>query len=511
MRKVSLIIYLTTIYAFFFHPLCLSDEISKTYWYEIRNFKKNDNSSDEIIKFANLFITNIPNGKEFETYNKLQGKYKTIISDNCLEENIKLKSQTSIEFNSVADFIKLQKKDLDLLTKCYQNIFALYNDFLSIDLYTNLTIENKLFLHEDRKIIEQIIKENNNQLAHSEKPKIQLSKPIPELSLTIRPSVLHLDLRQHFDIHVNGIEKDKDKLSFSAECDFKHQLANGTVEKLEGESEENPIVLCNVSDGILKVSSNTVFQNTTKIKIIASYPGNEEIIEYPTLLTVNIGPRRMGERMICADWNCNYFSGFFLGVEGASVSSLQNEAFLRYEFSTYSNISDRWHIFGRIYQSDEKVDQPTAGNENLTACRDSDNNLVTGCEETLEEAIFGEVGINNFWGARADLKKKDALLIGPTIQYRIYKANVEDEEFEEEYYLGWRMAYSKIQYFDFLYGFEEEVIRLKGQLPVINNNLLVGVDINFSAGSKNDGENTTPDSIRAFITYEVDFSQFIKR
>ncbi|WP_317932006.1 hypothetical protein [Halioxenophilus sp. WMMB6] len=260
-------------------------------------------------------------------------------------------------------------------------------------------------------------------------------------------------------------------------------------------------------------------------------------------LPITIAVKSSSSVFNCDAWSCQYGANFLLGVEGATIEDVKSDSILRYEFSSYSILSKKWfHIFGRIYQTStveyfaksmeavatsDNAGTPVVAANDIDCSTPSDEEVwLAACDKKVTSAISGELGTAFFlmrstqdhgvsWShSSTDIQNGD-LLAGPTFQFNVMKSERQESEFEESYYTGLRFAYSRVQYFDILYGKNEELSgrrwKLKGQAPVYNNNFVAGVEIDVAADNeykKKYGDGS--DSIKFYVTYVVDFGNFIK-
>lgn len=430
----------------------------------------------------------------------------------------------------MAEFSKRKKKRAEYLDRCYGELLSVYKAMVENGNKEKGVIENKNKL-------ESIYKKNKKSMI-GETFYINVDGEFPVLIFSNKGPARKIKLAEHFSLRrkpgennagksglgnkeVVGAEKVNADLSFSVEGCVPESAEDGP-ESQDKENEEKEIrklksrlkaieenqkgnmpVTCTIDDaGVLTVSPKSAVSGSRDLHVTASYvEGGAVIAEEEAGIPVNVSSFKAQG---CSAWNCQSHYSFLLGAEGTSMSEVKKETILRYEFASYHMLSDNFHMFGRIFQTS-------------TPDEDSCEGEAEDCEEALIEAITADIGGNYlFWESpRANEEGKHVLRGGLTAQYGIYKSGNADRDFAEYYYSGIRFAHHKQRYFDILYGKREDLlgrrIKFKGQVPVYNDNFVVGVEIEVAAdGDMRKVGLSNQDSIKAFVLYQVDFAGFIK-
>lgn len=286
--------------------------------------------------------------------------------------------------------------------------------------------------------------------------------------------------------------------------------------------------------GKLKLSPKPGAHGKDTLRITASYSENgEAVVERNFDLPIEVARGESGDGrrgLACMDWDCQNDYAFLLGMEGANMSEVKSESILRYEFYSYTQISHNYfHMFGRVFQTSVGETVPNASapaNFNCASATEVDRKA--NCDSELTEAISADIGSNFFFiksdsqaGNKLDAwsfdEKADSssLLVGLTAQYGIQRVDNDDDDFSGMAFGGLRFAFSKLRYFDILYGKRDGLrgnrLRFKGQLPVYRDNFIVGMETDLAADSElRDAGYSDEDQVKFYVLYQVDFSNFIK-
>lgn len=425
---------------------------------------------------------------------------------------------------SVAEFTDRKRERAESLDKCYKVLLSVYKE---LEEKAKKVQDKGDSFEANKKALEDIYRENKKTLS-GQNLYIKYND-IPAQLFSNREAPRKVALSDYFSLREKAGKKETDDdrkvnapLSFSvkgcaAKLNDEERADNESVTPEDGEEirkiearvkvlEENQAgnmpVTCSVDDaGVLTLSPKSVVSGYRDLKITASYTENGVDVEKDAFLPVKVSSFKAQG---CSAWNCQSHYSFLLGAEGTSMSEVKKETILRYEFASYHMLSDNFHMFGRIFQTSTPDEESCEGE-------------AEGCEEELIEAVTADIGGNYlFWeSTRANEEGRHVLRGGLTAQYGIYKSGNADRDFAEYYYSGIRFAHHKQRYFDILYGKREDLlgrrIKFKGQVPVYNDNFVVGVEIEVAAdGDMRKAGLSNQDSIKAFVLYQVDFAGFIK-
>ena len=290
-------------------------------------------------------------------------------------------------------------------------------------------------------------------------------------------------------------------------------------------------VTCSLKGDLLTIHPKASSRGTTTLSITASYPEGEQTLVSRTFdISVNVSPwaSETGPQH-CEGWQCQSYYGFFLGAEGTTMDEVKTETILRYEYLSYSQLHDNAHLFGRFYQtSTSELNRKDSADANFDCDAASEEDKQNFCDLEITESINADIGTALFflkvdaehnlkqdWGRFSERATDSSLLVGLTGQYGVRKTDEEDRDFVDGAYGGIRFAYSKLRYFDILYGKQANLsghrVKLKGQLPVFRNNFLVGFEADISADSDLGRKGLSDeDAIKFFVLYQVNFADFIK-
>lgn len=442
----------------------------------------------------------------------------------------------------VAEFAERKRKRHESLGKCYRAILSVYKE------QENKSDDIKKKIKPNRERLEAIYKESREGII--EKNIYIKADNIPAQLFSNKEASRKVSLSEYFSLRekvgknkadddrkihaplsfsIQGCEKelneddkkkqednvpaaddighkDADKSSKndqSTEDSDKKRILEARIKALKENLAGNMPVICSVDEaGVLTLSPKSSVSGYRDLEITASYTENDVIVEKHAFLPVKVSSFKAQG---CSAWNCQSHYSFLLGVEGTNMSEVKKETILRYEFASYHMLNDNVHMFGRIFQTSTPDEGSCEGE-------------AEDCEEELIEAITADIGGNYlFWESpRANEDGKQVLRGGLTAQYGIYKSGNADRDFAEYYYSGIRFAHHKQRYFDILYGKREDLlgrrVKFKGQVPVYNDNFVVGVEIEVAGdGEMRRAGLSNRDSIKAFVLYQVDFAGFIKR
>jgi len=260
--------------------------------------------------------------------------------------------------------------------------------------------------------------------------------------------------------------------------------------------------------------------------------------------------------------DADFFLGLYGGVEGASLSDINDEAVLRVGLNAYQQLmrfqphystEPKASWIDRFTRCKDKLDcgfgfglhgwfnllltssgeqspltaddAPMVGMMPEQPATDGGNGddlmtpvaEVTPAEEVsdaaeIERAVEAELGFYTpLYRKRQD--KFGSMLIGPVAQTSIARIDGVDR-FTRRYYGGLRFAYSPETWLDLTYGKSEGIdgrrAEIRGQWPLTNisgdSRLFLGAIINL--GVKNSGDE--PDSFRLYVTWNTGFSNLFR-
>lgn len=452
------------------------------------------------------------------------------------------------------EFIENKKNRLQHFNNCYKSFLELYEEKSKSHEREGINAQS---LTTSKSNMENLIKKNQQLIGNAEGLSISVSKVMPAIDISQQGSGVRIDLSEYFDLYTgeNGENKTLLKLPLVFKfvgCDQvssdKQELLmdlkglTKRIEALENLQNSGSSLVCTLTNEMLEIKAKSLGSGTQSITVTASYKENGvELARRSQNFSVNVtsGGSSSGPRN-CVDWSCPNHFDFLVGAEGSSMSEVKKESILRYEFASYTQIShNHFHMFGRIFQTSvaslgEKSTAPAGFDCDGAAASD----VETNCDTSLIESHNALIGANIFFlKADADaankldwalfpIKKralgkfdeqatKSSLLVGPSFQFGMERADNNSDSFSKNYFGGIRFAYSKLRYFDMLYGKREGLygnrLKFKGQLPVLQDNFVAGVEVEMAADNElKNSALSNQDSVKAFVLYKVDFANFIK-
>jgi hypothetical protein len=204
----------------------------------------------------------------------------------------------------------------------------------------------------------------------------------------------------------------------------------------------------------------------------------------------------------CPEWDCALYNGLFLGVEGTSVSEINNTSNVRIQYSAYSQL-DGFHMYGSLMQS--SLQEQAVLQE---GCSPDDED----CE--VDATVGGRLGL--FFPANDnDGAYLETVIRGPYVELAIQKLDSTDA-FVTSYYAGYRFAYSKIRYFSLGLGKTENMpgkrLNITGQLPLYNDKIIAGVVLNMAIDDEAEERGLPPgDSLNVYAVTKVDFTKIFEK
>lgn len=221
--------------------------------------------------------------------------------------------------------------------------------------------------------------------------------------------------------------------------------------------------------------------------------------DFPIKYDVNVLRQPTYSQQECLEWvTCRVYNGFYMGVDGTSVDNLNDNTTLRVQYSAYAENFKHLHFYGDVLQTTQQEQTK------------KDPNCTDKCKS--EPTIAGNIGtfvpFNGWVGADAN---PSSLLFGPMMEFNTRKLDTSDE-FAKSYYTGVRFGLSKVRYFAIGYGKAEGVpghrVKFIGQLPLYNNKVLAGINLNVSADDESEEAGESPgDSINISLVTRVDFTK----
>lgn len=264
---------------------------------------------------------------------------------------------------------------------------------------------------------------------------------------------------------------------------------------------DTEILSCTLTGASLHVSikPNKLGEGKIVVQAIGRNDKGAVTQNYPLFYSVKVSPRPTMNLSECVSWDCALYTAFYLGYEGTSVSQVNQKGNLRLQYSAYSEInSDYLHIYGDMLQTSLQEQAATQAD-----CTESSSSTAECDIETTLAASIGGFMPFSF----GDL----GLRVGPMLEYNLQKLDT-DDVFAKSYYTGIRFAYSKIRFFSIGYGKSEgipgERIKFTGQLPIYNDKLIAGMNLNVSVDNTAKDNGVSPgDSINIYIITRVDFTK----
>ncbi len=245
----------------------------------------------------------------------------------------------------------------------------------------------------------------------------------------------------------------------------------------------------------IKLVDDRKGEGTIKIHAIGRDNTGASKQDIPINISIKVIERVVEVTSECPEWAaCKVYNGFYMGVDGTSVTNLNENATLRIQYSAYAENAKHLHLYGDVLQTTQQ-EQTKADPD----CGDD-------CES--EPTLVGSVG------AFSPLNKEitsSSLLYGPMAEFNIRKLESSDE-FAKSYYAGMRFGLSKVRYFGVGYGKAEGVpghrVAFTGQLPLYNGKVLAGINLNVSADNDAEEAGESPnDSINIYLITRVDFTK----